>query len=164
MNQIFVLLSALFQYIICYTSFDTQTFKMVDGLRFQYIICYTSFGWTSLRTEIWKISIHLMLHFIPRKYKIPLLRDIYILTHKSAFFNTFYQPFLYFFHHNTLYLKIITYISRSPTFFIHFRLVKKNKNNPKYAHIVTAITVTLFIILTIDKIFVFSYNFSKINV
>ena len=48
-------------------------------------------------SESISISIHIMLHFIPRKYKIPLLRDIYILAHKSAFFNTFYQPFFIFF-------------------------------------------------------------------
>ena len=71
-----------------------------------------------------RISIHTMLRFIPRKYKHPLLRDIYILAHKSAFFNTFYQPFFIFFCHNTLYSKIITYISRFPTFLIYIRLVK----------------------------------------
>ena len=95
-----------------------------DVDEFQYILCYASFFFVNVAIRRICISIHTMLRFIPRKYKIPLLRDIYILAHKSAFFNTFYQPFLYFFHHNTLYLKIITYISRFPTSLIHLRLVK----------------------------------------
>ena len=62
------------------------------------------------------ISIHTMLHFIPRKYKIPLLRDICILTHKSAFFNTFYQPFSIFFI-TTLYIQKSSHLSVN---FLHF--------------------------------------------
>ena len=101
-----------------------------------------------------------MLRFIPRKYKIPLLRDIYILTHKSAFFNTFYQPFFYIFLPQHFIFKN-HHIYQSISYISHLHPVGKNKNNHKHAHIVTAIIVTLFIILTINKIFILSYNFSN---
>ena len=70
-----------------------------------------------------------MLHFIPRKHKYLPLQDIYILSHKSIFFNTFYQPFSYFFVTYFLYSKIITYISQFPTLLIYFRLVKTECNS-----------------------------------
>ena len=115
----------LFQYILCYTSLVAASTVWIVLSAFQYIICYTSLNHRRMLPLYYScISIHHMLHFIPRKYKIPLLRDIYILPHKSAFFNTFYQPFLYFFHHNTLFLKIITYISKFSTYLIYLRLVK----------------------------------------
>ena len=87
------------------------------------------------------ISIHTMLRFIHRKYKIPLLRDIHILPHKSTFFNTFYifslQHFILENHH----------IYQSISYIAHSLPVSKNKNNHKHYHIVTVITVTLFIIM-----------------
>lgn len=86
-----------------------------------------------------------MLHFIPRKYKIPLLRDIYILSHKSAFFNTFYQPLLYFSSQH--FILENHHIYQSISYISHSLPVGKNKNNHKHYHIVTVIIVTLFSII-----------------
>ena len=135
-----------FQYILCYASLKRDGILPCSASYFNtsYVTLHLRNVYVVFRVTS-RISIHPMLRFIPRKYKIPLLRDIYILAHKSAFFNTFYQPLLYFFCQNTLYLKISTYISRFPTFLIHLRLVK-----------IRTITTTLMLWLQLLSLYLLS--------
>ena len=87
-----------FQYILCYASLKRDGILPCSASYFNtsYVTLHLRNVYVVFRVTS-RISIHPMLRFIPRKYKIPLLRDIYILAHKSAFFNTFYQPFFIFF-------------------------------------------------------------------